>query len=149
MLRRLVPVALLLAGALAPASLHAWPAHRGAPHPLEGAWRLVGTLADDGDVIEPNARGFEEYKVVADGHFMWTSLQDGAIVGHAGGVARMGHGTYVERVDYASPPNLQWLVGHRHRFTWKIRNGLWYHTGTLSTDGKVRADVAEVWERVR
>jgi len=149
MLRRIAPFVLVLAAVLVPASLHAWPGDRDRPHPLEGAWRLVGTLAEDNDVVEPNAPGFEEYKVVADGYFMWTSLQDGKIVGHAGGAARMGRGTYVERLDYTSRPDLQWLVGHRHLFKWKIVDGLWYHTGTLSTDGKTRRRVAEVWERVR
>lgn len=142
--------ALLAVCILIPATLHAWPGHTGdRPHPLEGAWRLVGTLAENDDVVVPNAPGFEEYKVVADGYFMWTSLQDGRILGHAGGVARMGRATYTERVDYASEPQLQWIVGQRHLFNWKIVDGRWYHVGSVHDAEGHRARVAEVWERVR
>ncbi|MEO5617062.1 MAG: hypothetical protein ABIS67_04775 [Candidatus Eisenbacteria bacterium] len=140
---------LLLIGPLATAAA-AWPGNeRTRPHALEGGWRLVGTLAEDEDVIEPPARGFEEYKVVADGYFIWTAIQDGRVTGTAGGVARMGSRTYTERVDYASESRLAWIVGHRHAFQWSIRNGLWYHTGTLRGGGGMSARVAEVWERVR
>lgn len=141
--------ALLMMGALA-ATAGAWPGgDRTMSHPLEGAWRLVGTLAENDDVIEPPARGFEEYKVVADGHFIWTAIQDGKVTGTAGGMARMGHATYMERVDYALEDRLAWLVGRRHTFRWKIEDGLWYHTGTLHGEDGMQAHVAEVWERVR
>lgn len=140
---------LLLIGPLATAAA-AWPGtERDRPHALEGAWRLVGTLAEDEDVVEPPVAGFEEYKVVADGHFIWTAIQDGRVTGTAGGVARMGSGTYTERVDYALEPRLAWLVGHRHQFHWKVRDGLWYHTGTLRGADGMTARVAEVWKRVR
>jgi len=150
MLRPIFALALASVAVLAPATLQAWPgADSKTPHPLEGAWRLVGTLAENDDVVEPNPGWFEEYKVVADGYFMWTSLKDGRILGHAGGVARMGRGTYTERVDYASEARMQSIVGERHLFTWKLVNGHWHHVGTLRTADGRTSRVAEVWERVR
>lgn len=150
MLRPILVLALAFVAVPAPAALHAWPgAESQTPHPLEGAWRLVGTLAENDDVVEPNAPGFEEYKVVADGYFMWTSLQDGRILGHAGGVARMGRGTYAERVDYASQAHLEWVVGQRHVFKWKLVDGYWHHIGAVRGEDGRTARVAEVWARVR
>jgi hypothetical protein len=142
-------LAVILALAVLPSASNAWPGDHSQPHPLEGAWRLVGTLAEHDDVIVPNRKGFEEYKVLADGYFMWTSLQDGKILGHAGGEARLGRATYTERVDYASEAQFTWMVGRRHLFKWKLVDGLWYHTGRMHglADGPRR--VAEVWERVR
>ena len=148
MLRAFHLSAIVFAAALLPASLNAWPANDPKPHPLEGAWRLIGTLAEDDDVIVPNREGFEEYKVVADGYFMWTSLQDEKILGHAGGEARFGRATYAERVDFAAEPQFEWMVGRRHLFKWKLVDGYWHHTGWMRGAGDPRR-VAEVWERIR
>lgn len=142
-------LSILAIGALA-ATAAAWPGNdRSHRHPLEGAWKLVGTLAENDDVVEPPPPGFEEYKVVADGHFIWTAIQDGHVTGTAGGMARMGNSTYMERVDYASEDRLAWIVGHRHTFRWRIEKDRWYHIGTLRGEGDRTMRVAEVWERVR
>lgn len=149
-MRRILRIAAIAFAATSlPAVLGAWPGDAPQPHPLEGAWRLVGTLAEDDDVIVPNRSGFEEYKVVADGYFMWASLQDGKILGHAGGEARFGRATYTERVDYAAEPQFGWMVGRRHLFKWKLVDGFWHHTGWMHGDGDFRRRVAEVWERIR
>jgi len=140
---------IFIMGTLAAAAA-AWPGNdRSHRHTLEGAWKLVGTLAENEDVVEPPAPGFEEYKVVADGYFIWTAIQDGHVTGTAGGMARMGQATYMERVDFASEQRLAWIVGRRHTFRWKIEDGRWYHTGTLMGENGMKARVGEVWERVR
>jgi hypothetical protein len=141
---------LALVAAILPTSLQAWPWHSKPSHPaLEGAWRLVGTLSGPDGRLVPNSPGFEEYKLVNDGCFMWTSLQDGRIVRHAGGVARMGAGDYTERLDYANTDALSGFIGRTHEFRWKLVDGRWYHTGVLHGEGGSELHIAEVWERAR
>jgi hypothetical protein len=142
--------AIALVAVMLPASVYARPGHSGpSRHTLDGAWRLVGTLSGPGGALVPNAPGFEEFKVVRDGYFMWTSLQDGEIVRHGGGVARVDNGTYTERLDYADSDALTGYVGHAHEFRWKLVDGRWYHTGILRSGNGEEMHIGEVWERVR
>lgn len=56
--RALATLALLLLIGTLPTAVAAWPgAQRARSHQLEGAWKLVGTLAEDEDAIEPPAPG--------------------------------------------------------------------------------------------
>jgi hypothetical protein len=140
MSRRLVTLVLALL-------LCALPATSWAKSPLVGTWRLVGTVGGDGQVV-PVPAGFEQYKVVTPEYFMWTSLQDGAIVRHAGGAAFLDKRAYRERVDYTNGEDFRWFVGRTFEFTWKVADGRWYHRGVLRGDHGEEINVAEVWERV-
>ncbi len=143
-------LALALVAVILPTSLHAWPWHsQPSHHALEGAWRLVGTLSGPGGELVANPPGFEEYKLVDEGCFMWTSLQDGKIVRHGGGVARLGPGAYSERLDYTSADELSGFIGRTHEFQWRLVDGRWYHTGILHGEGGREFHIAEVWERAR
>lgn len=143
-------LALVLVAAILPTSVHACLWHSKSPsRALDGAWRLVGTLSGPGGALVTNASGFEQYKLVSDGRFMWTSVQDGKVFRTGGGVAHVGKGTYTERLDYTAPDALAPYLGRTHEFKWKLVDGRWYHTGTLHGDNGEEFHVGEVWERAK
>lgn len=109
--------------------------------PLEGTWRLVSP---------PLGEGREEYKTIGGGRFIWYVVQDGRLVGSAGGRMSFGDGTYVERIEFTATPEIGWMVGGTGRFTAERRGDRWHHLGVVSSaDHSMRARVDEHWVRLR
>ncbi len=115
-----------------------------ARHVLEGAWRIVGGKAEDGDYRKVP---YAQVKIVTQDRCAWASYEPGtgAVIRAAGGSCRLGDGTYVERLEYANADDLAGLIGKDQKFTWKVEGDRWYLSGNLSNGQRIE----ELWERAK
>ena len=109
-----------------------------AKSPLDGAWRLVSAKDPRSGEMRKLPEGVELFKLVIDGRFVWTYVQNNKAVGGAGGRYTVEDDTYTEITEFAVTPSQQSMTGKTFKFSWKIEDGKWYHKGTLRAGNAVQ-----------
>ena len=114
-----------------------------AASPLDGAWRLdSGSYVDDqGQEKDYGSLKLQGTKLLADGHFSFTTTQDGRFWAGGSGTFTAGADTYVETPQMASYPVVE---GGNYHFSYTLEGNTW--TLERFEDGK-RVE-REVWRRV-
>ncbi|AKC85517.1 hypothetical protein [Pseudoxanthomonas suwonensis] len=110
---------------------------------LDGAWRLeAGEFVDgEGQLVDYAALKLQGLKVIADGHFAFTSTQDGRFWAGGSGSFVADAERYVETPTMASYP----LHGDgSYRFSYTLEGDTW----TLERHEDGRRVEREVWRRV-
>jgi len=106
-------------------------------HKLDGAWECISPA--------PSSPDHTEYKLLADGHFAFgVPPGDGAVICSGGGTYTYDGTHYVETVTY------HWLaplIGQTLTFDCRLKDGLWYHSGSFDIGGQPFT-INEVWRRV-
>ena len=118
-----------------------------AKSPLDGAWRLVSAKDPRSGQMRKLPEGVELFKLVIDGRFVWTYVQNEKAVGGAGGRYTVDDDTYTEITEFAISPSQQAMAGKTFKFSWKIEDGKWYHKGTLRA-GNAAQEIDQIYERV-
>jgi hypothetical protein len=118
-----------------------------AKSPLDGAWRLVSAKDPRSGEMKKLPEGVELFKLVVDGRFVWTYVQNNKAVGGAGGRYTVDNDTYTEITEFALAPNQVPMTGKSFNFSWKIEDGKWYHKGTLKI-GNGKQEIDQIFERV-
>lgn len=114
-----------------------------ASSPLDGAWRLAsGSFVDEqGQEKDYGSLKLQGTKLLADGHFSFTTSQDGRFWAGGSGTFTADADTYVETPRMASYPVTE---GGSYRFRYTLEGDTW--TLERHEDGK-RVE-REVWRRV-
>jgi hypothetical protein len=114
-----------------------------ATSPLDGAWRLEsGRYVDaDGQEKDYGSLNLQGTKLLVDGHFSFTTAQDGRFWAGGSGTFTADAETYVETPGVASYPV---VAGGSYRFRYTLEGDRW--TLERYEDGK-RVE-REVWRRV-
>ena len=114
-----------------------------AASPLDGAWRLAsGSFVDaEGHEKDYGSLKLRGTKVLADGHFSFTTAQDGRFWAGGSGTFTAGDGHYVETPHMASYPIVE---GGSYHFRYTLEGNTW--TLERHEDGK-RVE-REVWQRM-
>ena len=109
----------------------------------QGAWRLQsGEFIDGrGGVVDYASRKLAGTKVLADGHFAFTTTSDGAFWAGGSGTYEGDAARYVETPLMASYP----LEGGSYEFRYTLEGDVW----TLERWQGGRRVEREVWRRVR
>jgi RNA polymerase sigma factor (sigma-70 family) len=123
------------------------PQKAGGKSRLEGAWRLVSSKDPRSGQIRALPADVEVTKLIVDGRYFWTVIQNGTATTGAGGRYEVDGETYTEFVGYAVGDNTKPLVGGTFKFTCKTEDGKWHHRGTVDV-GAAKQEIDEVWERV-
>jgi len=111
---------------------------------LQGAWQLQGGefINPEGAVVDYASQKLAGNKVLADGHFAFTTTSDGKFWAGGSGTYRSDAGQYVETPLMASYPLEN---GGSYSFRYTLEGDVW----TLERwDGERRVE-REVWKRVR
>lgn len=110
--------------------------------PLDGAWRLRdGAQRDEQGRMVPYAPlKLQATKVLADGHFSFTTLADGRFWAAGAGTYELASDRYVERPVLASYPL---PADGRFEFRYTLEGDVW----TLERFEKGERVEREVWER--
>ncbi len=124
------------------------PKVRPAASKLDGAWVL--TTQKNGDVKEQTAvpEGEKQIKLLTDGRYTWTWLNDGKVQVGLGGRYTLQGEKYTEYIEYAIGDSFAQFVGKSAEFTWSLEGGKWHHKGVVKVNN---ADyvIDEVWERAK
>lgn len=114
-----------------------------AASPIDGAWRLAsGSFVDaEGHEKDYDSLRLRGTKVLADGHFSFTTTQDGRFWAGGSGTFTADDGRYVETPHMASYPIVE---GGSYHFRYTLQGNTW--TLERHEDGK-RVE-REVWQRV-
>lgn len=114
-----------------------------AASPLDGAWRLEsGSYVDaEGQEKDYGSLNLQGTKLLVDGHFSFTTAQDGRFWAGGSGAFTADAETYVETPRTASYPV---VAGGSYRFRYTLEGDIW--TLERYEDGK-RVE-REVWRRV-
>jgi hypothetical protein len=114
-----------------------------AASPLDGAWRLEsGSHVDaEGQEKDYGSLKLQGTKLLVDGHFSFTTTQDGRFWAGGSGSFTADKGDYVETPRMASYPVVE---GGSYRFRYTLEGDTW--TLERYEDGK-RVE-REVWRRV-
>jgi len=114
-----------------------------AASPLDGAWQL-----ESGDFVDAEGRTkdyaelkLQGIKLVADGHFSFTTTQDGRFWAGGSGTFTADADTYVETPRMASYPVVD---GGSYRFRYVLEGDTW----TLERHEDGRRVEREVWRRL-
>jgi hypothetical protein len=114
---------------------------------LDGAWRLVSSKDPASGRMRSVPTGIEMTKLIVDGRYVWTVVQNGTVVSGAGGSYTVSGDKYTEKVTYGMTDRQQPMVGRSFTFTWKFEGGKWHHKGVLKID-RAQQEIDEIWERV-
>ena len=114
---------------------------------LDGAWRLVSSKDPASGRMRSVPAGIEMTKLIVDGRYVWTVVQNGTVVAGAGGSYSVSGDKYTEKVTFGVTERQQPMVGRSFTFTWKFEGGKWHHKGVLKIDG-AQQEIDEIWERV-
>jgi hypothetical protein len=91
--------------------------------------------------------GFEMTKLIVDGRYIWTVVQNGTVIAGAGGSYTTTDNAYTETVTFGMTNRQQPMVGRSFSFTWKFEDGKWHHKGILKVNVG-QQEIDEIWERV-
>jgi hypothetical protein len=106
--------------------------------PIEGAWELMQIRGEDATDVS-----IRMVKIISGGHFVFAFFNDEnkQFYSAGGGKYTYEKGRYTEHIEFHTiNPN---IIGKSIRFSAKIKDGKWYHTGEI--DG-VRLE--EVFQRI-
>ncbi len=109
---------------------------------LYGTWILESSVFTTEDSVYKEDGSFKrEMKIVSPGHFIFiiNKTSDNSFIMASGGRAIIDGNSYTEIIDYSSRPE---ALNQTYRFTSKIENGKWYHTGYIGN-----WKLEEVWKR--
>src|SRR5437016_2304675 len=111
-------------------------------HKLVGTWKLVS--AKWGGVnIDVKPEVSTRLKHVTPTQFLWVEYgTDGQISWGLGGPYILDGDKYEETPEYGVGSLIKSFKGKLQKFTWKVEEDKWYHTGKTHNGSKV----AEVWE---
>ncbi len=118
------------------------------PSPLDGAWKQVSQKNGDAQDYQKPPAGTEMTIYVTDGRFVWTVVQDGRVVGAAGGKYKVEKDTYSESIEYVLGEGLASFVGNTFEFTWKLDGNTWHKVGTIKVNNQ-DYKIDEKWERCK
>ncbi len=114
---------------------------------LDGAWRLVSNWDSRSNQMRKLPEGVEMTKLIVGGRYSWSIVRDEKLLAGAGGSYTVKNDEYTETVIFTAGPNQQAMAGKSFKFTWKIEDGKWHHTGTMKI-GNAEQKIDEIWERI-
>jgi hypothetical protein len=114
---------------------------------LDGTWRMVGFRPAGSDRFVPYPEGTEHRKMVAGGHFVWTTVKEGRIVRAAGGKVTVRGDRYVEQIEFVQSSSDRWMIGNTAECRWTLDGKMWQVEGVIRA-GEGVSELAEIWERV-
>ncbi|HWE36986.1 MAG TPA: hypothetical protein VG406_10505 [Isosphaeraceae bacterium] len=115
--------------------------------PVEGAWKQVEQKNGDAqDYVKP-PDGVEMTDCIVGGRFIWTVVQNGKVVGVAGGRYKSEKDKFTEIIEYVSGPGVpESFVGNSFVFTVKVEGDTMTKVGTIKVNGQ-DFKIDEKWER--
>jgi hypothetical protein len=114
---------------------------------IEGAWKQVEAKNGDADAYVKPPEGTVMTDYIVGGRFVWTVVQNGKVVGAAGGRYKSEGDKFTEIIEYISGEGVpESFVGSSFEFTVKIDGATMTKVGTIKVGGK-DYKIDEKWER--
>ena len=116
-------------------------------NPVEGAWRQVEQKNGDAQEYVKPPDGTVMTDCIVGGHFIWTIVQKGKVVGVAGGRYKVDKDKFTEILEYVSGDGIpETFVGSSFDFTVKLDGKTMTKVGTIQVGGQ-DFKINEKWER--
>jgi hypothetical protein len=116
---------------------------------VEGAWRQVEHRNGDAKEYQKLPEGVEMTYLIVGGRFAWSIVQEGKILGLAGGRYKWEKGKFTEMIEFASgeaaPPS---FVGSTFEFAVELDGDTMHRMGTIVVKGK-DFKIDTKWERCK
>ncbi|WP_240907388.1 hypothetical protein [Paludisphaera rhizosphaerae] len=116
---------------------------------IEGAWRQVESKNGAAKEYEKLPDGVEMTDYIVGGRFIWTIVQNGKILGAAGGRYKLEKDKFTEIIEFVSGDGVpDSFVGSTFEFTVKLEGDVMTKVGTIQLGGR-DSKIDEKWVRCK
>jgi hypothetical protein len=116
---------------------------------VEGAWRQVEQKNGDAQEYQKLPGDTVMTDCIVGGRFIWTIVQNGKVVGVAGGRYKAEKDKFTEIIEYVSGQGIpDSFVGSSFEFTVKVDGDTFTKVGTIQVNGQ-DFKIDEKWERCK
>jgi hypothetical protein len=115
---------------------------------IEGAWRQVEQKNALGQVYRPIVTGTEVTDCIVGGRFIWTIVQNGKVIGLAGGRYKLEKDKFTEIIEYVDGAVPAAFAGSSFEFIVRVDGDKFTKVGTIRVNEQdIKID--EKWERCK
>jgi hypothetical protein len=119
------------------------------PNSVEGAWKQVEQKNGPSQEYQKLPDGMVMTDCIVGGRFIWTVVQNGKVVGVAGGRYKIDKDKFTEIIEYVSGDGVpESFVGSSFDFTVKVDGEKMTKVGTIQVGGQ-DFKIDEKWERCK
>ena len=116
---------------------------------VEGAWKQVEQKNGEAQQYQKPPDGTVMTDYIVGGHFVWTIVQKGKVVGVAGGRYKADKDKFTEIIEYVTGDGVpESFVGSSFDFTVKVDGEKMTKIGTIQVGGQ-DFKIDEKWERCK
>jgi hypothetical protein len=116
---------------------------------VEGAWKQVEQKNGGAEVYQKFPDGMDMTDCIVDGRFIWTIVQNGKVLGVAGGRYKWEKDKFSEIIEYVSGQGIpESFVGSTFEFSVKVDGDAMTKVGTIQVNGQ-DYKIDEKWERCK